>query len=74
MLGDVALTERQKQVLLEIYESFRRENEGGGEPEPAPTAAVPTGTEEAPRPSRRRPAASAVQSDDTSTRPTTDAG
>ena len=26
MLGDTGLTERQKQVLLEIYESFRREN------------------------------------------------
>src|SRR5213080_1955923 len=27
VLGDASLTERQKQVLLEIYESFRRENE-----------------------------------------------
>ena len=26
VLGDTGLTERQKQVLLEIYESFRREN------------------------------------------------
>jgi len=26
ILGDGVLTERQKQVLLEIYESFRREN------------------------------------------------
>jgi transcriptional regulator with XRE-family HTH domain len=26
VLGDVVLSERQKQVLLEIYESFRREN------------------------------------------------
>jgi transcriptional regulator with XRE-family HTH domain len=26
ILGDAGLTERQKQVLLEIYESFRREN------------------------------------------------
>jgi transcriptional regulator with XRE-family HTH domain len=26
VLGDVGLTERQKQVLLEIYESFRKEN------------------------------------------------
>jgi transcriptional regulator with XRE-family HTH domain len=26
LLGDTGLTERQKQVLLEIYESFRREN------------------------------------------------
>jgi transcriptional regulator with XRE-family HTH domain len=27
IVGDVTITERQKQVLLEIYESFRRENE-----------------------------------------------
>jgi transcriptional regulator with XRE-family HTH domain len=26
IFGDAVLTERQKQVLLEIYESFRREN------------------------------------------------
>ncbi len=31
VLGDAALTERQKQVLLEIYESFRKENEGRAE-------------------------------------------
>ena len=30
VLGDAALTERQKQVLLEIYESFRRENDESG--------------------------------------------
>ncbi len=43
LLGDTGLTERQKQVLLEIYESFRRENAaredvtagGLAEPEPA---------------------------------------
>ena len=28
VLADVGLSERQKQVLLEIYESFRRENAG----------------------------------------------
>ncbi|AOW93241.1 transcriptional regulator [Rhodococcus sp. WMMA185] len=36
LLADTAITERQKQVLLEIYESFRRENdaaEAGGPPE-----------------------------------------
>ena len=27
LLGDPGITERQKQVLLEIYESFRREND-----------------------------------------------
>jgi transcriptional regulator with XRE-family HTH domain len=26
ILGDTTITERQKQVLLEVYESFRREN------------------------------------------------
>src|SRR5436189_4689862 len=35
--SDAALTERQKQVLLEIYESFRREND-----ERPPTAATPS--------------------------------
>jgi len=33
LLGDAGLSERQKQVLLEIYESFRKENA-----EAAPTA------------------------------------
>jgi len=39
ILGDSTITERQKQVLLEIYESFRREN-GGDQPvaETAPSA------------------------------------
>jgi transcriptional regulator with XRE-family HTH domain len=42
ILADAALTERQKQVLLEIYESFRTENasraaaaDGVGNPRPA---------------------------------------
>ncbi|MQY30153.1 helix-turn-helix domain-containing protein [Nocardia aurantia] len=30
LLADTVITERQKQVLLDIYESFRRENSGGG--------------------------------------------
>ena len=48
VLADSALTERQKQVLLEIYESFRRENDENpqtgaakapsGEASPAPAA------------------------------------
>lgn len=34
VLADAGLSERQKQVLLEIYESFRRENANGpGNPE-----------------------------------------
>src|SRR5439155_23416171 len=43
VLGDAALTERQKQVLLEIYESFRRENEES--PAPAPTSVTPPSAE-----------------------------
>ena len=39
VMGDGALTERQKQVLLEIYESFRRENdESSSAPVPPPAA------------------------------------
>ena len=41
--ADEALTERQKQVLLEIYESFRKENAASapaGAPAPADEAAV----------------------------------
>ena len=42
--ADEVLTERQKQVLLEIYESFRKENAGlapaPGAPEPLATAAA----------------------------------
>ena len=39
ILGDTALTERQKQVLLDVYESFRRENESATVDvrEPAPS-------------------------------------
>jgi len=44
VMGDAALTERQKQVLLEIYESFRRENDES----PAEPAVTPTPTESAP--------------------------
>ncbi|WP_375501846.1 helix-turn-helix domain-containing protein [uncultured Jatrophihabitans sp.] len=47
ILADAELTERQKQVLLDIYESFRRENEQhGGADVPAAAgaahASVPT--------------------------------
>jgi transcriptional regulator with XRE-family HTH domain len=34
VLGDPGLTERQKQVLLEIYDSFRKENAGQQEERP----------------------------------------
>jgi len=33
LLADPQLSERQKQVLIEIYESFRRENAAGGSAE-----------------------------------------
>lgn len=29
VLGDASLTERQKRVLMDIYESFRKENDSG---------------------------------------------
>jgi transcriptional regulator with XRE-family HTH domain len=44
VLGDSGLTERQKQVLLEIYESFRKENAirpaDRSEAEPPPTSSA----------------------------------
>ena len=39
VLGDPGITERQKQVLLEIYDSFRRENDEF--PPPDETTVVP---------------------------------
>ena len=48
VMGDAALTERQKQVLLEIYESFRQENDEN------PTATTPA---EAPADSSATPPA-----------------
>jgi transcriptional regulator with XRE-family HTH domain len=60
VLGDQALTERQKQVLLEIYESFRRENDespaAATEPTPAsapaPDAAAAPAAKKRARPSK----------------------
>ena len=43
--ADLILTERQKQVLLDIYESFRKENEGGAR---ATAARPPGGADDAP--------------------------
>lgn len=53
--ADLILTERQKQVLLDIYESFRKENEGGsraaagrpGEPGGSATAPDPRDPDDA---------------------------
>ncbi|WP_003892344.1 helix-turn-helix domain-containing protein [Mycolicibacterium smegmatis] len=44
IVNDVSITERQKQVLLDIYTSFRQQNEAAGEPEGA--AAIPSSDEE----------------------------
>jgi transcriptional regulator with XRE-family HTH domain len=69
VLADAVLTERQKQVLLEIYESFRHENEqqGSTAPVPATGAASPSSALSAegapaakaatPRPAKKAPAA-----------------
>ncbi len=35
IVGDTAITERQKRVLLDIYSSFRRQNEAGYEESPS---------------------------------------
>jgi transcriptional regulator with XRE-family HTH domain len=50
LLADTAITERQKQVLLEIYESFRRENAAMGEPTEEADVAAPA---ERPQPAER---------------------
>jgi transcriptional regulator with XRE-family HTH domain len=52
--ADRALSERQKQVLLDIYESFRKENEAGAE------AGTETGAEAA----AARPPGAATQAPD----------
>ena len=45
VLGDPGITERQKQVLLEIYDSFRRENEESPSEDVAADTAVPAAAE-----------------------------
>jgi len=47
VLGDAMLTERQKQVLLEIYESFRRENDENPNVTPPTTQAAPEAADDA---------------------------
>jgi transcriptional regulator with XRE-family HTH domain len=56
VLGDAAITERQKQVLLEIYESFRREN---AERPEAPEAATVVTPDDAAVPATAEPTAQA---------------
>ena len=56
VLGDEGLSERQKQVLLEIYESFRKENAAVAGPATPPVAPRQSGDEEpGPAPRRRTP-------------------
>ncbi len=59
LLTDPQLTERQKQVLIEIYESFRRE---GQKP---PTAEVVAVVRDRPAPDQDTPPAGAGESADT---------
>ena len=47
VLGDAMLTERQKQVLLEIYESFRRENDENPAMAPDPSPVAPEAADDA---------------------------
>ena len=57
ILRDEWVTERQKQVLLEIYDSFRKENDGqrqSGEPEPDDDAEPQPAVQDADEP--RKPA------------------
>ena len=61
ILADEGLNERQKQVLLEIYDSFRKENAGtaapaGGAAEPLATHPVPVTTAPVTKPARTSPA------------------
>ncbi|UGT64688.1 helix-turn-helix domain-containing protein [Nocardia asteroides] len=52
LLADTTISERQKQVLLDIYESFRRENGGGsgtGRDDDVPRTHTDGLTEQAPR-------------------------
>jgi transcriptional regulator with XRE-family HTH domain len=53
VLGDTTITERQKQVLLEIYESFRHEN-AGSQPVAQP-ADPPNDESPAPKSASARP-------------------
>ncbi|MFC9896758.1 helix-turn-helix domain-containing protein [Nocardia sp. NPDC127579] len=48
LLADTSISERQKQVLLDIYESFRRENGGDESGGIAWDSAVPTTTHDTP--------------------------
>jgi len=61
VLGDGALTERQKQVLLEIYESFRRENEENPQTAATQTAQIPVAETAGPAPTTEAPRKATVK-------------
>ena len=64
VLGDPGITERQKQVLLEIYDSFRRENEESNSSTATETPAeevVPQTQEDTALPADAAPTAEADQ-------------
>ena len=68
VMGDRALTERQKQVLLEIYESFRRENdESPKAPDASPSEPMPAPAAETGGATRARAARSAREPRKTTT-------
>jgi len=58
VLADTSLTERQKQVLLEIHDSFRKENAAAA----AAAATVAAATEPETAPRKRAPRSTATQS------------
>jgi transcriptional regulator with XRE-family HTH domain len=67
VLTDPDLTERQKQILLEIYESFRAESAASASAESAPNGAAPNEAQEpaanvdaAPSPNGHGPASQTV--------------
>ncbi|MCU1594408.1 MAG: transcriptional regulator [Frankiales bacterium] len=59
VLGDETLTERQRQVLLEIYDSFRKDNASAATTAPeAPAAPTPV-AKKAPAKAAKKPTSSA---------------
>ena len=56
LLADPALSERQKQVLIEIYESFRKENGAGADDQVASVAMLPRAVPAEPEPEPEFPA------------------
>ena len=61
ILADTALTERQKQVLLEIHDSFRKENAAAAVAATAASEITHDTTEPAPLPRKRAPRTAAPQ-------------